>query len=410
MKLTCFDFANVVSFWISIFSIFSIAYYFLFQETYYLFLNVYVVVFQCSYDIFLWHSHSSALHHMFVLLFTSYFVTTEIPVEDCITLVLTILSTEISTLFLVIKIWLEQSEMQQTIFYTVNIALFLLSFLYTRIYLYTNFVILNPQTYNLNLPFVPYIGLYGLFALNIYWVTLMVKMIFKSLKLSDASYYTLEFLRFGQSVNYIIVYFWYNSAANIVATFAVALTSYVHHSTMQFINYESIFFNCLYHMSIQLESFLYVFYFLGNMFGHISVLYHFLFLSLTLFIAVDKHYWFSGKSLFYVFVGFYGFLYIICSIDNFYVNSLFYFLLTSSLLFYSYPFFCVTEKEMLLIPLILDTLAILYFITELQDKIAFGVINYVIVLVLYIKPLYSYNDVLLYLLSFARTFAMCRLK
>ena len=163
-------------------------------------------------------------------------------------------------------------------------------------------------------------------------------------------------------------------------------------------------------MSIQMESFLYVFSLHGNMFGHISVLYHFFFLSMTLFIAVDKHYYFSGKSLIYVLGGVYGFLSIICSIDNFYVNVLFSFLLTSSLLFFSYPFFCITEKETLLIPLILDTLAILYFIPDLNDKIAFGVINYVIVLVLYIKPLYSYNGALLYLVSFARTFAMCKIK
>lgn len=408
-KITFYDFANFVSFWISIFSIYSISYYFLYEDIYYLFLNVYVVVFQCSYDIFLWHSNSSALHHMFVLLFTSYFVTTEIPVEDCITLVLTILSTEISTLFLVIKIWLEQFQMQQTMVYGVNMVFFLLSFIYTRLYLYTQFVILNPQTYNLNLPFFPYIGLYGLFALNIYWLMVMVKIAFKSLKVTEPSYYTFEFLRFGLSGNYLIVYNLQNeNVSYTLSTFILALSSYLYHSTLQMYNYKDVLLQVFFQLAIQINSLLYVFSYLGNMLGHISALYHFLFLSITFFISLDRRYYFSGRNLFFVISCTYFIFYNNYLLDNVYLHLFFLLLITSSLIFYSYRFFLVTEKETLLIPLILDTLVILYYMSDFHDKIAFGVVSYTMLIGIYVKPFYSYNGIFIYLMSFVQTYLLCK--
>lgn len=408
-KITFYDFANFVSFWISIFSIYSISYYFLYEDIYYLLLNVYVVVFQCSYDIFLWHSNSSALHHMFVLLFTSYFVTTEIPIEDCIKLVLTILSTEISTLFLVIKIWLEQLQMQQTMVFGVNMAFFLLSFVYTRLYLYTKFVILNPQTYNLNLPFFPYIGLYGLFALNIYWVMIMIKVAFKSLKIDAASYYNLEFLRFGLSGNYLIAYNLQNENVTYsFSSFILALSSYLYHSTVQMYDCEDILLKVFFQLAIQINSLFYVFSYLGNMLGHISALYHFLFLTITFFISLHRRYYFSGRSLFVILVGTYFVFYHNYLLDNVYLHLFFLLLITSSLIFYSYRFFRITEKETLLIPLILDTLMILYYMPNFYDKIAFGVVSYIMVIGIYVKPFYSYNDSFIYVMSFVHTYLLCK--
>jgi hypothetical protein len=177
---------------------------------------------------------------------------------------------------------------------------------------------------------------------------------------------------------------------------------------VQIYNHEDILLEVFFQLAIQINSLFYVFSYLGNMLGHISALYHFLFLTITFFISLHRRYYFSGRSLFVILVGTYFVFYHNYLLDNVYLHLFFLLLITSSLIFYSYRFFRITEKETLLIPLILDTSMILYYMPNFYDKIAFGVVSYIMMIGIYVKPFYSYNDSFIYVMSFVHTYLLCK--
>jgi hypothetical protein len=204
------DAANVVSFLVSILSIFSLLHYHFTEDIYFVMMNIYIVFAQLACDIFLWHTNASVIHHLcaLLLIYSFFSIHSDLDVREYIYILLPILSTEISTLFLVIKYWMEQLDLKNTFWYKVNLLVFFVIFVITRIFIYTAFVILNPKTYELDLSKYVYLSLYGLFALNIYWVTIMIKVMLKPLKQVLTNVYTTMFIKYGQIVNVVIV-FWF---------------------------------------------------------------------------------------------------------------------------------------------------------------------------------------------------------
>lgn len=407
------DIANAVSFSVSILTIFSLLYFYFTQDVYFVVLNVYIVFIQCAIDIFIWHTNSSVIHHICVLTFIYNFFSnrSDSDLDECIYIIIAILSTEISTLFLVIKLWMDQLDLKHSMWYTVNILVFFVTFVITRIGIFTTYVILNPLTYELELSNYVYLGLYGLFALNIYWLMLMFKVMLKPLKHSLVNSSTELFLKYGQFVNVAIVtYFNFDLSLNLMGAILVAVTSFSTYSL--FLSSDRIgnsLFCFLNQVAFHFKSLFVVFSYLGTSFGQISLLCHYFFLTFTLFILIqhNSQFYFDGKTLMGLLLG------VLCIeyYTDYYIMStqVFGLILSFTLIFYSFPIFYLTETETMLIPVILDAVAVIYSIPSMEMKICFGVISYVMVVAIYVKPLYSHNLVLLYVLSFVQTYVLCQL-
>ena len=421
---TCLsDFANVVSFLISIFSIFALCNYYITNDVFFLSSTVNVIFFQLSYDIFLWHSNESALHHFFVILFGTFLFYYEMKFDDYFFLMIPILATEISTLFLVLKIWMEQFDMKKTIWFTINNVFFFVSFFITRIYIYTAYIIANPQTYSMIskytgdsiiAKFHVYTGLVGLFCLNVYWLVLMIKILSKQFKYMTVEYYPTQFFySTGQVVNIGIYTYFYGLdnlfSADSMGMILVAVTSYFLHSPKDANEYTPFFFlfNLL---SMQIRSILFMFSNLGMMFGHISTLYHFVFIVLTLYLILfphDNRLKVTGKTLL---IGGLFPLYCVTSLmnlmnyPNYYIFPVY---IVFCLIFYSFPLFYISIAESLMFPLFVDLLQVVYFIEDFNLKVALSIVSYVGVLLFYMKPWYEHNLVLLNLVSYVHTGILC---
>ena len=123
-------------------------------------------------------------HHSFVLTLLHY-MNTHKEIENTNEIVSVALSTEISTVFLTLNNLLEHASYEPL--KTMNKAAFVASFLYYRIYKYarliadekvnTSFWVYSKNNYEYG---EVYVGLYGLFMLNVYWLFLIFKKIHKT--------------------------------------------------------------------------------------------------------------------------------------------------------------------------------------------------------------------------------------
>lgn len=421
---TCLsDFANVVSFFISMFSIFALCNYYITSDVFFLASTVNVIFFQISYDIFLWHSNESALHHSFVILFGTFLFYYEMKFEDYFFLLIPILSTEISTLFLVFKIWMEQLDMTKTMWFTINNLFFFTSFFITRIYFYTSYVIANPQTYSMITKYTGdsiiakfhvYSGLIGLFCLNVYWLVVMIKIISKTFKYMKVEYYPTQFFfSTGQVVN-IGIYAYFHGVNNLLSTdsigiILIAATSYWLHLPVE-TNENTPILYLLNMLAIQLRSILFMFSNLGMMFGHISTLYHLVFIVLTLYLILfppNNRVKVTGRTL--LLWGLFP-LYCVTSLldlihyPNYYCFPIY---IAFCIIFYSFPLFYISIAESLMFPLVLDLLQVVYFIEDFNLKVALSIVSYVGVVLFYMKPWYEHNLVLLNLVSYVHTGILC---
>lgn len=421
---TCLsDFANVVSFFISIFSIFALCNYYINDDVFFLASTVNVIFFQISYDIFLWHSNESALHHSFVILFGTFLFYYEMKFDDYFFLLIPILATEISTLFLVFKLWMEQFDMTKTIWFTINNVLFFASFFMTRIYFYTSYVIANPQTYSMITKYTGdsiiakfhvYTGLIGLFCLNVYWLVVMIKILSKCFKYKAVEYYPTQFfISIGQVLN-VGIYAYFHGVDNLLSAesmglIMIAATSYCLHLPAE-TNENTPFLYLLHLLTIQIRGVLLMFSNLGMMFGHISTIYHFVFIVLTLYLILfphDNRVKVTGKILLYW--GLFPLYFVTSLLDLFHYPNYYFFpiYIAFSLIFYSFPLFSISIAESLLFPLVLDLLQIVYFIEDFNLKVALSIVSYVGVVLFYMRPWYEHNLVLLNLVSYVHTGILC---
>lgn len=421
---TCLsDFANVVSFFISIFSIFALSNYYITNNVFFLSSTVNVIFFQLSYDIFLWHSNESALHHSFVILFGTFLFSYEMKFDDYLFLLIPILATEISTLFLILKTWMEQFDMTKTIWFTINNVLFFTSFFITRIYFFTVYVIANPQTYSMITKYTGdsiiakfhvYTGLVGLFCLNVYWLVVMIKILSKNFKYMKVEYYPTQFfISIGQVIN-IGIYTFFHGVDNLLSTesmglIMVAASSYWLHLPAE-TNENTPFLYLLHLLTIQIRGILLMFSNLGMMFGHISTIYHFVFIFLTMYLILfpsDNRLKVTGKTL--LLYGLFPLYFVTCLLDLFHYPNYYFFpiYIAFCLIFYSFPLFYVSIAESLLFPLVLDLLQIVYFIEDFNLKVALSIVSYVGIVFFYMRPWYEHNLVLLNLVSYVHTGILC---
>jgi len=145
------------------------------------FIGVYAFV-----DFFVSDKYDAKIHHICIiglLFYNNYF---NITPEDKFIFSYTLLKTEISSIFYVLKYWLPK----KTILYDINGILFFLSFFKLRIYDFYYKIIYNISFYNAMQKYsksnyymssILLISCYGLFILNLYWFVIMNKILYKKI-------------------------------------------------------------------------------------------------------------------------------------------------------------------------------------------------------------------------------------
>ena len=125
------------------------------------------------------------LHHLFALMLIYFFYNHNYLIIDNIkiknNLIENILSTEISTNFLIINNFIK--NIKNLFIIKINQILFVSTFFYFRIYNYFIYIILSNDvniliiniSKNYYYKYLLYTGMYGLFILNIYWFFILLK-------------------------------------------------------------------------------------------------------------------------------------------------------------------------------------------------------------------------------------------
>ena len=148
----------------------------------------------CLLDLCFLKRRDMILHHIFVLMMVFYMNThRNIPILERDSIITSILSSEISTNFLIINnilndfAW-DSKPLLENIFKKYNKMCFVLTFFYFRLYKYGSNLILNKEfyfvintySYKKYETFTIYGGVYGLFVLNFYWAKLLLDKCIKS--------------------------------------------------------------------------------------------------------------------------------------------------------------------------------------------------------------------------------------
>jgi len=152
----------------------------------------------CFFDLFLIKKKDMVIHHLFVLIMTHY-MNTHSEIENREKIVSIILSTEMSTVFLIINNLLNRinsenyDKFNKLLVTNVNRLFFVTTFMYYRVYSYYVSLIANKEIHNTLFIyskskfqlFEIYLGIYGLFILNLYWTVFIFIKLKKSIKSSD---------------------------------------------------------------------------------------------------------------------------------------------------------------------------------------------------------------------------------
>jgi hypothetical protein len=140
-----------------------------------------IVGVMCLIDFYFVKKKDMLLHHILVLSMLHY-MNNHSDIENRKEIVSVILTTETSTIFLTLNNLLENASSLVNV-KKINKIAFVLSFVYYRIYNYSYYLILDKNIHNTffiysrnNFEFCEiYIGMYGLFILNLYWSYLIFK-------------------------------------------------------------------------------------------------------------------------------------------------------------------------------------------------------------------------------------------
>ena len=180
---------NIASFFTASISLVSLVAYKYFDITTLLQPTTFVVFSYCFVDLF-FCKKDLFIHHLLTLSGIYFCYIHSVDIEDTKSVYFSIISTELSSLFLILNIWLSDSK--NTIMKTIkgiNYILLISAFVKLRVYDYY-YVITNPETYasfskytagNIINSLHIYSSLFGLFIMNLYWFSIICKMIYKSI-------------------------------------------------------------------------------------------------------------------------------------------------------------------------------------------------------------------------------------
>ena len=322
---------------------------------------------------------------------------------------LTIFNTEISTVFLIIKEWMDEYNFKKNIthiiLYNINDLLFLSSFFKLRIYDFYN-LFQNPETYKIvnghtkDKPITNasvYIGLYGLLIVNIYWFSIICKKLYKQIIVKFLPFINnkrvSEFiLTFSFFVNFYIAYlkyFFYMNNYHFFDLFGIFLLSFAsgnyHYSKYRYLKHNSVI-NVT--SNELLEPFIYDKYAIQLR----------SFLALTTISLIRE----TSRKFIYLSVCYHA-----ISLANFNMNII-KTLFTNKQIVYDES---EDSKKIIkkldtisTIPCLIDTLMIIcYHTNKYELKAELIIISAVIGLILSVKPFYNLNHVLLHLFLILQT-------
>ena len=322
---------------------------------------------------------------------------------------LTIFNTEISTVFLIIKEWMDEYNIKKNvthiILYNINDLLFLSSFFKLRIYDFYN-LLQNPETYKIvnghtNDKLITnasvYIGLYGLLFINIYWFSIICKKLYKQIIIKFVPIINnkrvSEFiLTFSFFVNFYIAYlkyFIYMNNYHFFDLFGIFLLSFAsgnyHYSKYRYLKHNSVI-NVT--SNELLEPFIYDKYAIQLR----------SFLALTTISLIRE----TSRKFIYLSVCYHA-----ISLANFNMNII-KTLFTNKQIVYDES---EDSKKIIkkldtisTIPCLIDTLMIIcYHTNKYELKAELIIISAVIGLILSVKPFYNLNHVLLHLFLILQT-------
>lgn len=129
-------------------------------------------------------------HHTLCLLSLSCRYTYGVSDAESIVMLKPMIKTEISTIFLFIKFFYDQNKWDNKTLYNINDLVFIATFVKTRIWDLTFYSMLDPEVHKLNRFYLQdsilknlhfYVGFFGLYAMNLYWFSIMCRKMFKEL-------------------------------------------------------------------------------------------------------------------------------------------------------------------------------------------------------------------------------------
>jgi hypothetical protein len=234
------NFQNALCLPVVLYSVYATTHYYYTNDPSYLKTAINVIKYYCAFD-FALCTQDVALHHINVIGLIATYQNNPQLLKTTTDLLSTIVSTEISTIFLIAKPYIKHPTSQ-----TINSLLFISTFFYTRIYAYTTQLIYNPnlhQTFYDTIPLFDYClmetFLYGLYLMNLYWGAIIIKTICKQLKpylLSSTICEHALKLTFIPSLQYSVVayrpftrpiYF-----ADVIGQFVLSVSSYEYHNAI----------------------------------------------------------------------------------------------------------------------------------------------------------------------------------
>ena len=168
------DIVNKCKFAIGNCALFSYLYSFFDTSSLYYEIVLYSTGIYSCIDLFFTSSNESRIHHLFSILLCSYYY--NILPNDRSIIVYPVLNTEISSIFYILKYWLKQPQL-----YTINLALFYVTFLKFRIYDFYTLIYTTHVTMNMSFPFFILIACDGLYLMNLYWFAIMNKIVYKNI-------------------------------------------------------------------------------------------------------------------------------------------------------------------------------------------------------------------------------------
>lgn len=404
---------------------------------YYLGIATKSVFVHCFTDLFLTRSKDIFFHHICVILFVTYKFLNNIQYQDDYFITISLLNTELSTFFYVFKLYmddnnpcnnmrlshvnneLDKNELikanNSIIFntvYQINDLLFLLTFMKLRVFdLFVNIIrnnnvhnlVFNVSGYNILSNLHVYIGLYGLYLLNLYWFAIIMKKMYKytvikyfpninseliSLKMQSYTY----FYNLMQS---IYIYSFYPNEVYIYDVFgiiALSMNSFTFHNSKYLIlknnpddviEYTSKDVNKNYLndvISIHLRSFC-------------CVITNSIHLPYGNFVIIIS-------GLFHVF-GFYGFLDYI--LDLYRNNTRFY----NDKTIESKSHLQITNF-LTSFPSLVDTCIVMFNTNNSELRSVLFVITCCLGLILYIEPFYELNHLLFHIFLILQTLYLCK--
>jgi len=185
-NISVLDIQNICLFLISVSSLFSFLYYYLTSSSTPFQILKQIISIHVFTDLYVTKSTDVIIHHLLVLGFTFYNYFCNVSNVDSTILLYTLIKTELSSIFYILKYWLPE----ESFFYNINLLLFYTSFFKFRILdyyyeiIYNDFLKILFAKYSPNnylLISIMLTSTYGLYILNLYWFFIMNKMLYKKI-------------------------------------------------------------------------------------------------------------------------------------------------------------------------------------------------------------------------------------